>query len=175
MRGGHFSSGGAGCYLGMPSTDISIWCDIGGTVRAAKKDSTVIGKYAGYSGTKHLIVAFADYINRVPWGCNSTKTNAINLADGKVNTDTILGTYCGSTFYAAVQPCRNMGPDWFLPSIDQLVVIRANKQTIGGFVNDYYWSSTEYGTSSAYVTGVYAGTTAGEKNVSYPIRCARYF
>ena len=34
--------------------------------------------------------------------------------------------------------------DWFLPSIDELNELYSHRQTVGGFANGIYWSSTEY-------------------------------
>jgi hypothetical protein len=37
-----------------------------------------------------------------------------------------------------------LGEGWRLPTIDELVVMYQNKDKIGGFSKNYYWSSTDY-------------------------------
>jgi hypothetical protein len=39
--------------------------------------------------------------------------------------------------------CNNLGNGWRLPTIKELNLMFKNKYKIGGFVKDYYWSSTE--------------------------------
>jgi hypothetical protein len=34
--------------------------------------------------------------------------------------------------------------DWYLPSSDELYKLYLNKDIIGGFVQNYYWSSSKY-------------------------------
>lgn len=45
----------------------------------------------------------------------------------------------------AKQECQKMGNSWRLPTIEELDIVYANKDKIGGF-NEYvaYWSSTRY-------------------------------
>ena len=39
--------------------------------------------------------------------------------------------------------CKKLGPGWRLPTKDELNMLYKNKEEIGGFANNYYWSSTE--------------------------------
>lgn len=42
-----------------------------------------------------------------------------------------------------------LGDGWRLPTKDELNILYKNKDSIGGFENDYYWSSTPDGSSDA--------------------------
>jgi|TARA_B110000027_G_scaffold124411_1_gene140985 hypothetical protein len=59
-------------------------------------------------------------------GCSENKIAAKLAADYEVTVDGI--TY----------------DDWFLPSKDELNKLYLNKDAVGGFANNYYWSSTVF-------------------------------
>lgn len=40
--------------------------------------------------------------------------------------------------------------DWYLPSLNELQLLYENKDKIGGFKSDYYWSSKEYDSKSRW-------------------------
>ena len=44
----------------------------------------------------------------------------------------------------AIKACAKLGKGWRLPTRLELLLIYENKEGIGGFANDYYWSSSEY-------------------------------
>ena len=44
----------------------------------------------------------------------------------------------------AREVCQKLGEGWRIPTKSELNLIYKNKYKIGGFINDYYWSSTEY-------------------------------
>ena len=46
--------------------------------------------------------------------------------------------------------CKKLGTGWRLPTKDELYMIYKNKEEIGGFANNYYWSSTEYDNYDAW-------------------------
>jgi hypothetical protein len=46
-------------------------------------------------------------------------------------------------FEAAKKACRSLGKGWRLPTKSELNFLYKNKIKIGGFVSNYYWSSTE--------------------------------
>ena len=47
------------------------------------------------------------------------------------------------TWYEAKEMCKDFGDGWRLPTIEELKKIYKYKDFIGGFNDDYYWSSTE--------------------------------
>ena len=48
--------------------------------------------------------------------------------------------YWDNAFYA----CEDLGDGWRLPTKNELNLMYLNKDKIGGFAKDYYWSSSEY-------------------------------
>jgi len=58
-------------------------------------------------------------------------------------------------WYDAKKACSNLGNGWRLPTDDELWNMYLNREKIGNYQNNYYWSSTEYSGSqySDYVPG----------------------
>lgn len=51
----------------------------------------------------------------------------------------------------AKKACASLGPGWRLPTKDELNILDQNKNKIGGFASDGYWSSSgEFGAVSAW-------------------------
>ena len=46
--------------------------------------------------------------------------------------------------------CAKLGEGWRLPTKEELNLLYQNKDKIGGFADDYYWSSTEDYNGSAW-------------------------
>ena len=57
----------------------------------------------------------------------------------------------------AKKECEKLGRRWRLPTKDELNIMYQNKSKIGGFANEDYWSSTEYGVlyvwNQSFLTG----------------------
>jgi hypothetical protein len=66
--------------------------------------------------------------------------------------------------------------DWYLPSQDELNQMYVNKNAIGDFSTDFYWSSSEYGDDSVWVQDFSLGLQgAGLKNLTLYMRPVRAF
>ncbi|EKD65925.1 MAG: hypothetical protein ACD_49C00074G0002 [uncultured bacterium (gcode 4)] len=72
--------------------------------------------------------------------------------------------------------------DWRLPTIDELKILFINKATIWGFStvpinpSSYYWSSSEYSSTNAYMLVFITGyTTNVPMTTAYASRCVRKF
>lgn len=105
--------------------------------------------------TQGLIAAPSDQSTGIQWwnGYNTTTgATAVALGAGSFNTTAIIASQGNTGTYAA-KICRDYNGggynDWYLPSKDDLNKLFINKETIGGFTSDYYWSSTEYNTGTA--------------------------
>jgi hypothetical protein len=111
-----------------------------------------------------LIAAPSDQSTGIQWN-NGTFYNTTAFAScvgcGEGNTSMIVYSQ-GSGSYAA-KLCYDLNSggstDWYLPSKYELNLMYANigqgdalgLGNVGGFANDYYWSSTEYDVNAAWV------------------------
>ena len=77
---------------------------------------------------------------------------------------------------AAIKACAVLGDGWRLPTKNELNVLKENKDEIGSFANNYYWSSTEVGRNDAWKQGFPSGnqTDANKSNWNY-VRAVRAF
>lgn len=74
----------------------------------------------------------------------------------------------------AKKACANLGDGWRLPTRDELNLIYENKNVVGGFANDYYWSSTENDNFNAWYQSFLSGNQyANPKNATYYVRAVR--
>lgn len=101
----------------------------------------------GSDGEVHgLIVAKDEYIAK--WQEVASTTNATSTWDGKSNTDLITGSPAIDSITA------NFSPEWYLPSLDELILLWDNRFYVNKAMNEggfsemgstsSYWSSTEY-------------------------------
>jgi hypothetical protein len=148
----------------------------------------------GYDATiQHgLIAAPNDQSTGAKWGCAGGSVTG-GMCDGEwigCGRDNTIGIIdqCPEAGIAA-RICGDLVlggySDWFLPSRDELYQMYVNKYVIGGFANDYYWSSSEHDDNFSF--GVYDGVYAywvnftygqlgwGDKNAPDFVRAARYF
>jgi hypothetical protein len=66
--------------------------------------------------------------------------------------------------------------DWYLPSKYELNLLYLQKTAVGGIANNFYWSSTEYGNSSAWVQFFLNGDQfSGNKDNTTYVRAIRAF
>jgi len=68
--------------------------------------------------------------------------------------------------------------DWFLPSKDELNLMYENLKVagVGGFADNYFWSSSEYGTLDAWYQDFYDGAQGEDyKYATYRVRAVRAF
>lgn len=71
--------------------------------------------------------------------------------------------------------CENFGDGWRLPTNEELSLMYINKDKIGGFTKNYYWSSTEYENYHAWVFSFNDGIVFGNfnKDFSFYVRAVR--
>jgi len=126
-----------------------------------------------------LIAAPSDQSTAAAWGCVGTLIGGTGTAigTGQANT-TIIVTNCGTG--TAAQICDAMVlngySDWYLPSKDELNQMYIQRNVIGGFANDYYWSSSEYDANYAWTQSFLNGTQGnGGKNYTVYVRAVRAF
>ena len=118
----------------------------------------------GYvAGEQHgLIAATENQSEETKWDNGFyivTGATGTAIGTGLANTNAIIAAQ-GSGIYAASKARDYNGggyTDWFLPSKDELNQLYENKTAIGGFADDYYWSSTENDSSFAWCQDFYFG------------------
>jgi len=128
-----------------------------------------------------LIAATADQSSGIQWYNGSwvvTGATGFAIGFGQANTTAIV-TIQGAGSYAA-QLCNDLTVggynDWFLPSKDELEKLYINKGAIGGFADDYYWSSSEDDTNYAWIQNFNSGYQSYDgKNYTHRVRAVRAF
>jgi len=82
----------------------------------------------------------------------TTGASGTAIGTGLANTNTIVSNQGAGSYAAYI--CYNLVlngySDWYLPSRDELYQLYLNQSAIGGFVSDYYWSSSEYSSTNAF-------------------------
>jgi hypothetical protein len=164
------------------------------TIAVAVGDSYQGGKIAyilqagdiGYDANvlHGLIAAPSDQgpVGQASWGCNGI---LISVADGTAigtgaqNTIDIMNG-CGTAGIAA-QLCGDLVlggySDWYLPSKNELNQLYINQDLIGGFANNYYWSSTEVDSNDAWEQNFANGNQIANfvKGTNLYVRAVRSF
>ena len=76
----------------------------------------------------------------------------------------------------AKKACIALGNGWRLPTKNELIILHKNREKIGGFTTNYYWSSTEFA-NGAWVQRISNGFQYGNGKItpSYSIRAVRTF
>jgi hypothetical protein len=81
----------------------------------------------------------------------------------------------------AKEACRALGKGWRLPTKTELNILYKSRKEIGGFVNIYYWSSSEYDLNFTWVQNFnygnqhYSSKYYYNMNNSYSVRAVRTF
>jgi len=127
-----------------------------------------------------LIAAPTDQSTLAQWGCYGTTISGADgttIGTGAQNTiDIELGCTTPGT---AADICANLTlggySDWFLPSKDELNEMYQNKSTIGGFANNYYWSSSEGDSYDAWGQSFYVGNQGSDGKNYGDVRAIRAF
>ena len=101
-----------------------------------------------------LIAATADQSTGIIWAVAAYQSTAVPggtqtaLGTGRLNTDKIIAQNgAGLTYAAGLARAYTGGGynDWFLPSLYELNKLNVNRVAVGGFADEYYWSSSEGG------------------------------
>ncbi|MCL2470083.1 MAG: DUF1566 domain-containing protein [Alphaproteobacteria bacterium] len=101
---------------------------------------------------------------------------------GRANTAGLAALNNASSPYQAATACHNLTvaghSDWYLPAIQELVMVQTNishNGTANGFDGWYYWSSTEGNStySASFVNMSNGQTTADSKSYARNVRCVR--
>jgi hypothetical protein len=127
------------------------------------------------------VAAAGDQGSGVPWFNGSyvvTGATGTGVGTGQANTVAIMSVQGAGNYAARLcdQLELNGFSDWFLPSKDELNALFVQRELIGGFVDGFYWSSTEQGEGSAWEQAFNTGTQYyANKNFPIRIRAIRAF
>ena len=145
--------------------------------------------YVYDSGRHGLIAATTDQDPGIEW-YNGTKrytnTTGDGVGAGSMNTNLIIAlqTNDNQTGNFAAKVCADYSVtengvkygDWYLPSKFELAIMFTQKDAIGGFSVDYYWSSTEFSSISAWSQNFSDGIQYNlNKSLPYGVRAIRAF
>jgi hypothetical protein len=133
----------------------------------------------------HGLVAKATDEGYYQWSSTNftTWSYASGIYGGAQNTKkSIARAVANSSTCPAASVCDNLASggytDWYLPSKDELDMMYVNLhlQGLGGFANNYYWSSTENDFTNAWVQNFFNGNQDYlSKHVSNFVRAVRAF
>lgn len=131
--------------------------------------------YAGDSGGNRIYTTAADQSVGIVWANGTTNTGVTSTSDGPGNTDTLVALADAGDPYEAADFCRALGPEWYLPSIDEMTdTFDPNHIIIGGFANgQHYWSSTEGSFVFAMKLQIGSGVLGAIKTTPIRLRCVR--
>jgi hypothetical protein len=131
-----------------------------------------------------LIAATEDQSTGIIWVTAGKQNTAVNgtlttLGSGSANTDKIIAQNgAGTTYAAGLARAYNGGgfDDWYLPSLDELNKLYLNKDVIGGFAGNHFWSSSEKNATLAFFQFFSIGSQIyyGKYNTLY-VRAVRSF
>ena len=131
----------------------------------------------GYvAGQTHgLIIPTSISTSTYQWGCYGTSiSTSSSLGTGNSNTINISAS-CGSSSAAYYAYYLSTGgySDWYLPSYAELQKIYSNKSSLS-IPNNYYWSSSQYNSNSAYLfyfgTGTFYSQAKNNYYYALPVR-----
>ena len=135
--------------------------------------------YTGSDGQQHGLIVSKTETTAIYGG--STLIGANTTEDGAYNTS-LMSTGAGT----ARLWVETLGPEWYLPSIDELILLWHNRyhvnktaRTIGSALlamDLNYWSSTEYTSSNGFYFQFYFGdVNNNSKNVTCNVRAVKSF
>ena len=137
--------------------------------------------YLDDTGEHGLVAAPEDQGATVGWFNGEyvvTGATGTVIGTGQANTSAIVASQGEGDYAASLcdQLVLNGFSDWFLPSKDELDALYLSKALVGGFAEDFYWTSTEHGEGSAWEQVFNTGAQYNaNKNSSIRVRAVRAF
>ena len=149
-----------------------------------------------------LVAAPTDQSSGSEFGCKGiliSGADGTSIGSGFQNTQDIVNASCSPSTLSsslAAEICGSLllggYSDWFLPSRDEINLVwqnladsdgngvntgQSDPNNIGGFVNSYYWSSTESDNNNAWIQSFINGSWGGgnSKASSHKVRAIRAF
>ena len=121
------------------------------------------------SGATSLIASTMD-LSDASWGTWGIEITGTSTARGTGSANTIAMLKSGVTSGAALI-CDNLSysgfTDWYLPSKDELGLLFLQKNVVGHFQNNRYWSSSQSNLQEAWTVDFGNTMTSGQTFSSY--------
>lgn len=137
--------------------------------------------YLDDTGEHGLVAAPEDQGATMDWFNGEyvvTGAMGTEIGTGQANTSAIVAAQGEGDYAASLcdQLVLNGFGDWFLPSKDELNALYLSKALVGGFSEDFYWTSSEYGEGSAWEQVFNTGAQYNaNKNFLIRVRAVRAF
>ena len=143
-----------------------------------------------YDNGRHgLIASTSDQDPGIEWYNGTrryTNTTGDGLKAGEMNTAIIIAMQTNDNQLGnfAAKVCADysinvdgvMYGDWYLPSKHELAILFIQKDVVGNFNSEYYWSSTEFSSISAWCQNFETGVQVNlNKSFPYSVRAIRAF
>jgi hypothetical protein len=115
------------------------------------------------------------------WGCDGAfiaGADGAAVGTGAQNTADILAGCLTAGIAARIADDYTLNGyhHWFLPSKDELNLLYQQKAVVGGFANDFYWSSTVLNSSYAwYQDFIFGAQKYYNKGTTLRVRAVRAF
>jgi hypothetical protein len=131
------------------------------------------------TGKHGLEAAPADQSSGIPWGCYGATVGGTSTlyGTGQANT-TAINAVCGPGTAASIAASYSLNgiSDWYLPSKDELNLLYIQKNVLGGFADNRYWSSSEYLGSYAWFHNFAVGHQSyNNRDSAFLVRAVRAF
>ncbi|WP_298622727.1 hypothetical protein [uncultured Legionella sp.] len=175
---------GSSCILELSSNTPYIPCTIAitGNNQALIAFSYLNGLVFESNGVNGKIVADSSLGFKSYWLHSAVNVNGTGF-DGKINTDLIVNSPTCMQYpqYCAAQRCRDIGPEWYLPVIEEVITfyrILCPKTSckFGGITNGLtYWSSSPTGQYYTIFTLSSGQVFFDFQAQSYDTRCIQQF
>ena len=153
---------------------------------------------AGYvAGEVHgIVVASEDLSTEPQWGCRGALVDGTSreIGSGRANTTSVAAFHDNlPDYYNNPRQCHNANDgtvaaklaedavingfsDWFIPTRDEALILFENRESLGGFSSEDYWSSCESNRQNACAMSFVTGAAfSANKNHHKKIRLIRYF
>lgn len=147
--------------------------------------------------TRGIVVAPTDQVFESQWGCQGTRVTGTSpeIGRGRENTKRVVEWHDAlPNYYTNPTQCHpnNDGTvaaklavefraatgqqDWFMPSLKEMNYLYQNRDKIGGFSVEEYWSSCETNENAACVMSFITGElTSRNKSEYHRVRLIRFF
>lgn len=128
---------------------------------------------AGTSGGSAIYTTKTDQ-GSMPYSSGGAQAGALSDSDGLANTNSLIAS--GLTVEAA-QSCRALGPEWYLPAINELAELMSHRNSgeLSGTINNsvHYMSSTDNHPKAKAFRLPHAIISTCWKNSNCQVRCIR--